>query len=299
MTWSVNPTTVTYHAHIATPTGIPTDPALTSYGEKQAEQLGEHIATLHPQLSQIYSSPYYRCLQTLKPGVERLLKRGYSRGVIVDNGFEEWYGETGDHREHPRPAPFEELRDAHFPSLQLRQLERAVIKSSRFGESIQQLHERIAYALHRIIELADRDGATSILICTHAAAMIAIGRTLTGTMPEDVDTEDFKCFTAGLSRYDRTGGVSVPTGEVALWDAARERDIPDVGWKDGKGIMGGWDCVLNSDCSFLDGGEERGWHFSGDESFLRSSGPDGCVVERGLQTEFDGKGDAIGKGSRL
>ncbi|KAG7133827.1 hypothetical protein HYQ45_008052 [Verticillium longisporum] len=38
-------------------------------------------------------------------------------------------------------------------------------------------------------------------------------------------------------------------------------------WKDGKGVRGGWICTQNSDCSFLSSGEERGWRFSGDESF--------------------------------
>lgn len=32
-------------------------------------------------------------------------------------------------------------------------------------------------------------------------------------------------------------------------------------------MTGGWDCILNSWCGHLSGGEERGWHFHGDESF--------------------------------
>jgi len=38
-------------------------------------------------------------------------------------------------------------------------------------------------------------------------------------------------------------------------------------WAGGRGVRGGWDCEVNCDCSFLSGGEERGWRFSGDESF--------------------------------
>ena len=33
--------------------------------------------------------------------------------------------------------------------------------------------------------------------------------------------------------------------------------VPD--WKDGKGIGGGWDCLVNGDTSFLSAGAERGW----------------------------------------
>ncbi|KAF2431607.1 phosphoglycerate mutase-like protein [Tothia fuscella] len=299
MHWSVNPHTVTYHASIPTPTSIPTDPALTSYGEKQAQQLGAHIPTLQPPISQVYSSPYYRCLQTLKPGVEALQARGYKNGVIVDNGFEEWYGETGDHREHPRPAKVEELAREHFQHMGLRCLERTVIKSSRFGEGMMQLHNRIAYALHRIIERADKEGEASILICTHAAAMIAIGRVLTGNMPEDTSVEDFHCYTASMSRYDRKDCAFEAPDNVGMWDPVKESLIPDVNWQ-GRGVMGGWDSVLNGDCSYLEGGKERGWHFQGDESFLTAV-PDQEIICDGINAEegAEEKDDAGGKSSRL
>ncbi|KAJ3487201.1 hypothetical protein NLG97_g6460 [Lecanicillium saksenae] len=61
-----------------------------------------------------------------------------------------------------------------------------------------------------------------------------------------MDTEDFKAFTCGLSVYTRGGANSA----------------------DGKSDnVGNWICEKNSDCSFLSGGEERGWKFAGDESF--------------------------------
>jgi transcription factor C subunit 7 len=309
MTWSVNPTTVTYFNHMPTPTSIPTDPALTSYGEQQAQQLGAHLPSLLPPLSQVYSSPYYRCLQTLQPGIAELKKHGYKNGVIVDNAFEEWYGETGDHREHPRPAPFASLRDKHFPHMDLREFDEGIIiKSSRFGESIASLHNRIAYGLHRVIERAEKRGEKSILICTHAAAMIAMGRVLTGHMPEDVDVDDFHCYTASLSQYNRKSNQMASPTEVGTWDPEREDAIPDLDWR-GNGVQGGWDSILNGDCSFLKGGEERGWHFHGDESFLKSgpaadtfyeqTGTNDVGPARGGGDERSKDGDAVGKGSRL
>ena len=36
-------------------------------------------------------------------------------------------------------------------------------------------------------------------------------------------------------------------------------DVPKVDWRAGKGVAGGWDCVINGDCNHLEGGEERGW----------------------------------------
>ena len=75
-------------------------------------------------------------------------------------------------------------------------------------------------------------------------------------MPEDVGEEDFRCFTCGVSEYRRRGkgeaGKERPTWKVG-------DEVPDVGWREGRGVGGGWECVRNSDCSFLDGGEERGW----------------------------------------
>src|ERR1700712_549871 len=204
MTWSVDPYTIQYFSGIPTPTGIPTDPALTSYGEAQADQLGDHVLTLQPPIDQVFSSPYYRCLQTIKPAVEKLQKhKGYNKGITVESGFEEWFGATGDHRTHPRPATIEDL-DNHFQHLNLHiHHEGLAIVPTQTGETIDGLHDRIAYALHRTIERADKAGYRSIIVCTHAAAMIAIGRALTGDMPEDYTKEDFFCYTASMSQYRR------------------------------------------------------------------------------------------------
>lgn len=59
----------------------------------QAEQLSHKILTLDPPVDVVYSSPFYRCLQTLKPTVEKLETEGRLQGekkmVRVDNGFGE------------------------------------------------------------------------------------------------------------------------------------------------------------------------------------------------------------------
>ena len=40
------------------------------------------------------------------------------------------------------------------------------------------------------------------------------------------------------------------------WEAGM--DIPKTNWRE-NGVAGGWDCVMNSNCDHLEGGEERGW----------------------------------------
>lgn len=64
---------------------------------------------------------------------------------------------------------------------------------------------------------------------------IAAGRALTGETPDDLNKDDFQCFTASLSKYVRR----------------------DTGLE--KAVVGNWDCVLNSETGYLSRGAERGW----------------------------------------
>lgn len=152
------------------------------------------------------------------------------------------------------------------------------------GETIAQLHNRVATALAAIIADVDaeieaaeaksgRRDDKAVLICSHAAPLIAMGRVLTGQMPADVNVEDFHVYTAGLSTFlrrrhprDRRSSTSADEDDddddALLAPGTRlvppdQVFVPD--WIDGKGVGGGWDCVANGDCSFLSGGAERGW----------------------------------------
>lgn len=244
-----------------TPTGIPSDPALASYGVLQAEQLGKHLLQIHPQPDKLYSSPYYRCLQTLKPYVTALAERNGEASVWLERGLGEFYGTA--RFEHPAPAGIEELR-RHFGHLKVEEGGPIVVPSAN-GETIPQLHDRVAYCLAHLIARADQDpkGPKAILLCTHAAAIIAIGRALTGRMPEDVGEEDFSCYTCGVTTFFRRSGSEALSSKdlekVGVWSSYEPNRIPDLQWKDGKGVAGGWECEKNSDCSFLENGEERGW----------------------------------------
>lgn len=124
------------------------------------------------------------------------------------------------------------------------------------GESIDQLHERVAYTMAKIIEFSEREGVKAIVVSTHAAGVIAIGRVLTGVMPKDVTEQDFHPFTCGLSTFVRKTeeGLKSPVPELGS-----DGKVPDLGWRNGKGVGGGWNVTGNGDCSFLSGGAERGW----------------------------------------
>lgn len=241
--WAVDPQTGTYTAlMVKTPTGIPTDPPLTSKGVQQSKELAEHLCKIQPPIERIYSSPFYRCLQTLQPTTARLFAEGKVKGKIrVDRGIGEFFGRAN--WEHPSP-PTLQILTAHFDNLDQEYV--SVHMPPAKGEMIVELHERVRRALDHIITTLDNDPEQpkTVILCTHAATMIAAGRVLTGQMPDDPDEEDFHCYTAGLSKF------------------IRRTDGP------GKSVVGNWGCELNSDTSYLSGGAERGWHFNGEESFV-------------------------------
>ncbi|KAL0931814.1 phosphoglycerate mutase [Colletotrichum truncatum] len=264
--WLVDPATGSYTASIPSPTGIPSDPALTAHGVDQAKELGAHLMTVDPPIEAVYSSPYYRCLQTITPFVslkEDELRRlgekaagAESDAAVIrpEHGLCEWYGAAPF--EHPTPASPEVLKPMfrHYDETY-----QSRVFPARNGETIDQLHDRLAAAVQAIIEQCDAQGKRAVVLCSHAASIIALGRVLTGVMPETIDAEDFRAFTCGLSVYRRKS--------PSAWERASGTDADSNSWRNGRGVGGGWACELNSDCSFLSGGEERGWKFSGDESF--------------------------------
>ncbi|KAF1948894.1 phosphoglycerate mutase family protein [Byssothecium circinans] len=240
--WVVNAQTGEYTASTRTPTGIPTDPPLAAKGVEQSKELAAHLCQLDPPIERVYSSPFYRCLQTLKPTTERLFREGKAGGKIkIDRGIGEFFGRASF--THPEP-PTLALLAAHFTNLD--QDYQSLHIPAPKGELIVELHERVNRAITRIINDLDNDPEQpkTVLICTHAATMIALGRVLTGNMPEDPDEDDFQCYTASLSKFVRKS------------DDAQ------------KGVVGNWECELNSETNYLSGGAERGWKFNGEESFI-------------------------------
>ncbi|KAL5049564.1 hypothetical protein BDW71DRAFT_204275 [Aspergillus fruticulosus] len=318
LNWTIDYKTGTYSSQFPTPTGNPSDPTLTSHGVRQSHELAAHIVNgdVAPKPFRIYSSPFWRCLQTIEPAVralngakERLEGKEVGEGtggidpnaefeIRVENGLGEWFGSTTFFH-HPSPPTLSTLlslptsnSEKNEPRFTLNTTRSTpLLYTSTRGESIPQLHNRLATTLAGIIrevdaEVADLEASLpaeqrtskAILICSHAAPLIAIGRVLTGHMPEDSSEEDFYVFTAGLSTFRRRkdkaasgpGYVAGKGESRAVAEGTRITDpsatvVPE--WEGGRGVGGGWDCVVNGDCSFLSGGAERGWHFNGEESF--------------------------------
>ncbi|KAI5926590.1 histidine phosphatase superfamily [Camillea tinctor] len=311
--WGVDPATGNYTAFVRSPTGLPTDPPLTSHGVEQASELAQHLLKLDPPIEQVYSSPYYRCLQTIQPFVSlrRSSTQVYDQSsppgseqdsfrIRCEKGLSEWYGLA--HFTHPTAAPLDELQ-TFFPEVDANYV--SGLAPPRNGELIPELYERVAACIQAIIERSDREGKKAILVCSHAAVIIALGRVLTGRVPKDATVEDFGAFTCGLSIYRRQGSHKreVPTPPTMSTTLLRENTCDGdavcgqmqdrearlrtdslcnvdryssntqgpksaTPWSSGSSTYGGWTCEVDSDCSFLRHGRERGWKFSGDESFI-------------------------------
>ncbi|PHH68330.1 hypothetical protein CDD80_7604 [Ophiocordyceps camponoti-rufipedis] len=256
--WLVDPASGVYSSYIPSPTSIAADPALTSHGVRQAEELATHLSTLDPPIEAVYSSPFYRCLQTVDPFVRqqqqqqhhhRLDRRGSaaSSRIRLEHGIREWFGVAPF--QHPTPAPPQLLSDL-FPAVDSG-YQSAAVPAER-GETLAQLQERVATTLRVLIRRSDAEGVRAVVVCTHAAVVIVMGRVLTACVPVTVDAQDFHAYTCGLTVFRRH-------------HHHHHHDSHPV--EAAESLIGGWRCVLDSDCSFLSGGQERGWKFSGDESF--------------------------------
>lgn len=82
--YNLSTSTGTYSSLVLSPTGIPSDPPLTSHGEEQSLQLANALAKINdPPIWQVYSSPFYRCLQTVEPFVKKVA----GMEVRGDNGL--------------------------------------------------------------------------------------------------------------------------------------------------------------------------------------------------------------------
>ncbi|KAL5604490.1 hypothetical protein BROUX41_002452 [Berkeleyomyces rouxiae] len=257
-TWSVNAATGEYSSAFPSPTGIPSDPALTSHGVEQSLELADRLGSIEPPIEAVFSSPWYRCLQTISPFVSgHGHKDGQARPsgqtvILGEYGLCEWYGAAPFVQ--PSPATPTVMK-SHFPALDLPSLEAsAVRKPKATGEFPDELYERVRAGLCAVVDYCDARQIRAAVLCSHAASVIVMGRVLTGDIPEDISREDFHAYTCGLSTYRRRPQQPSTDGNDTL----------DLQTAPGRSL---WTCEADMDCSHLSGGEERGWLFSGDEVF--------------------------------
>lgn len=128
--------------------------------------------------------------------------------IRPEAGFCEWFGAAPF--KQPQPAEPYFLRDL-FPAYDTEYATK--VTPATYGETFEQLTARVTTAMERVVRQCDEEGTRAIVVCSHAAVVILLGRILTGQFPAEMDTEDFKAFTCGLSVYARptlTDGECVP-----------------------------------------------------------------------------------------
>ncbi|CAE7221129.1 unnamed protein product [Rhizoctonia solani] len=215
------------------PTGTEKDPPLAAYGVTQAVDLAKFIKSLpegqRPTL--LFSSPYYRCLQTSSPSSEIL-----GIPIYVEHGLSEWYSPvvpgTGL---HPRPHSAQTLKQ-YFPSIDPSW--ESIYYPDRRGETIKGVHDRCGDFLDALVARIENHPILgkhkNILLVSHAATCAALVRHLVNdrALPIRVGT----CTLSILERGD-SDDQWVPRGELAGADflpGGVERDwgFEDAVYKD-------------------------------------------------------------------
>lgn len=168
------------------PSGIDGDVPLSADGVGQTHELAAHLSQVTPRIERIYSSPFYRCLQTATPSAEAL-----KLPIYVEAGIGEHYAVSRP--THPVP-PTAETSKGTFPAIETSY--ESKVSVSPLGETFESVNERVQRALDAIIADAEANGVETILLTTHAAVKIVIGECLAGV--------SVRAGTCSVDRYDRS-----------------------------------------------------------------------------------------------
>ncbi|KAI8891261.1 phosphoglycerate mutase-like protein [Backusella circina FSU 941] len=147
------------------PTGLGYDSPLSKSGRKQTRELCNYL--MDKDIQVVYSSPFYRVLETVTPLVMENHIPHY-----LENALAEWYGKDVDYR---KPAPSDVLKHL-FPHLDL---SHDTIDLPTGRESVVCCHERAERGMHKLITQLDEENKYErILLVGHAASVICVIRAL-------------------------------------------------------------------------------------------------------------------------
>ncbi|ORX34803.1 histidine phosphatase superfamily [Kockovaella imperatae] len=225
------------------------DPPLTLHGLEQAQELASFLSddnhlSSYPIPERIFSSPFYRCVQTSVPLLSRLRQRKpVTAGLSLENGVQEWL--LCGTEPIPEPASATMLAAHLGPDVIDLSYETTVYPSSR-GESESDLKARLGAFLNAWIPKIDAAGIKSAVIVSHAAAVIVLGRLLSGDSDLHVPTG---C--ASTSLYRRT----------ELTTAQSRRSLSQAATQESSVAISQWVPVWLGRTDYLGRGSEREWQF--------------------------------------
>ncbi|KAK6528414.1 hypothetical protein TWF281_009655 [Arthrobotrys megalospora] len=227
----------------------PDDP-LTVIGVEQANELAKYLASSHPEISVVYTSRHYRCLETAKPYVEICETEGRPIKFRLEIGLSEW--QRVDRKTARAPSP-KQLKEYH-PTFDT---EYQSLCHPLGHENLDEFYARNAYFLARLVQSLDNDPAApeSVLLCTSASNVAWIARILLGKYPDDPVEQDFEVPAIAFYKFSRRDIIPV---EIDPTDRT-ELGYPQVDWQNKTAVGGSWGMTHNADCSFLSSGSIMLW----------------------------------------
>ncbi|KAI9357225.1 histidine phosphatase superfamily [Pilaira anomala] len=206
------------------PTHLPNDPPLSKLGRSQAKELANFLK--HKSIDRIYSSPFYRVLETVYPLVKEC-----NMPLYIDNSMAEWVGLA--HGRYLPSAPLPELKQL-FPKLDIEH-HTSSIPLPEEAETVHDCHLRVKRGLDKLIDSLDSEedpeSPHTILLAGHAASVICAVRALLNNAQFFV-----KCGTCSLTHLVRNPDLTwtlVSNGDCQHLSQGEQRswmfsgDVPD------------------------------------------------------------------------
>ncbi|KAK6504711.1 hypothetical protein TWF481_006650 [Arthrobotrys musiformis] len=226
------------------------DDQLTAIGRQQAQELANYLSSAHPEISAVYTSRHYRCLETVKPYVEKCEREGNDVKFRLEMGLSEW-GRAD--RQQARMPSIKQFKEYHSTL----DAKRQSLCSPLGHENLDEFYARNACFLASLIQSLDNEpnGPESVLLCTSASNVTWIARILLGKFPENSVEQDFSVPAIGFYRFARRNVLPVDI------DLGRRTPLgyPEIDWKNGVSIGGSWEVTHSADCSFLSTGSIMLW----------------------------------------
>ncbi|KAI9262736.1 histidine phosphatase superfamily [Sporodiniella umbellata] len=173
------------------PTNLLQDPTLSKVGRQQAQELKTHLQD--KSIQRVYSSPFYRVLETVSPLVEEC-----NIPLFIDNSMAEWYGMA--YEKYLPPATNSELMEL-FPRLDLSHQSSVPIPTG--AETKEDCHKRLKVGLDKLVHDLDNQNVQTVLLSGHAASVICAVRALLNQEQYPV-----RSGTCSLSRLTRNEDLS-------------------------------------------------------------------------------------------
>lgn len=222
------------------PTGVDSDVPLAKHGIDQAKELAHYILSLGNQPELIFSSPFFRCIETSEPIADIL-----ELPINVDTGLGEWY--KPDREVIPIPAPLESLEN-FFPQKLNKNWESTVIPSNK-GETEEDLYLRCKIFWPKFINQVEREfpNVETILLVTHAASKASLGMNLLGFSnwrePLDEDGNIIRSGSCSLDKFELVPSTNDEGEETVPFESRQ------------------WRMTMNGNTEFLTKGEEMNWDY--------------------------------------